>query len=590
MHNPRGSNNRNREESTNADNQQRLFNSQNNAKGGYCWGPPMKFYEGSLLQVEWTSQHGCGQGHPNVDCDVILQYMCHPTVRDGVVTGKITEDNYEEKTTDPKTGENVFKYGMHESLEFYQSCAKRQRNRGLFAADQNIPNNAKATRTRQKNNDQQHGFECQEERDYYPYWHPTPWRDIAVLTSNPGRCKYFKGHSQNVEGRFSCSVPEFNNQTSCESNSGEWVYTRAWNVGSPECVPNAFARDNHNGNIKTGYTNSFNFIMPSLDSIQDQNPDGTANCVLRIRYNISTEDYYGYAPVDFGGAMIDSSFNGAKSPVRNDPYVYFGNDTNGYGWPLRLALNTAQTGRTFQDRSHMFNIIRRPANIPPSQRIYNLNVRGKRGNIVQVYPAVEYDFVPNSLSINSGDLVHFQWTGCDTNPAGNDGEGTAKTDRSNIVQIKNQRANYPSQYDEQNMFSASKAFEMAHLNQYDGKICKTDTETGCCKTLEQLGNNNDQNVQNCAKLNDPNAAYFDGGLVGLSTGFYSYISTRNNNFSNRSQKGSIEVKPLLPAWGIVLSAFGAIGFITAAVLAAAVYFAQTHPTSAIAGVLAGHKI
>jgi hypothetical protein len=50
----------------------------------------MKFYEGSLLQVEWTSQHGCGQGHPNVDCDVVLQYMCSPLIRDGVDTGIVT--------------------------------------------------------------------------------------------------------------------------------------------------------------------------------------------------------------------------------------------------------------------------------------------------------------------------------------------------------------------------------------------------------------------------------------------------------------------------------------------------------------------
>ena len=59
-------------------------------------------------------------------------------------------------------------------------------------------------------------------------------------------------------------------------------------------------------------------------------------------------------------------------------------------------------------RSHAFAIRQRPFDIDEDALIYNINVRGKRGNIVQVYPAVEYDFVPNTIQITPGDYVHFQ--------------------------------------------------------------------------------------------------------------------------------------------------------------------------------------
>ena len=66
MHNPAGSNNRNRERNENRNNANRLFDSQNNGKGGYPWRgdrelanapDAMKYTEGSTLRVEWTAQH-----------------------------------------------------------------------------------------------------------------------------------------------------------------------------------------------------------------------------------------------------------------------------------------------------------------------------------------------------------------------------------------------------------------------------------------------------------------------------------------------------------------------------------------------------
>ena len=72
------------------------------------------------------------------------------------------------------------RYGMHENPIYYRDCSERSRTRGLFVADQTINRND-ARGTRQNPNGNRFGLECPEERDYYPYWHPSPWIDVAIM-------------------------------------------------------------------------------------------------------------------------------------------------------------------------------------------------------------------------------------------------------------------------------------------------------------------------------------------------------------------------------------------------------------------------
>lgn len=495
-----------------------------------------------------------------------------------------------------------------------------------------------AVYTRQNPNNNRRGYECPEERDYWPYWHPSPWRDIAVLTDRIDLCPHFKAESQNVKSKFWCRntannarALRFNNERQCIQQKGIWEEVSSHGLPPPDCQQAPWSRVNHLGNGRFGQANTYNWSIPYdvladvyevnlADNVMNAN-EQNLKCVVRLRYNMTTDDYDGW--------KTDSNFNqkknqGIKSPVQQNPEVNLGASMQA----LRLAINTAQFGRTFQDRSHVFQLVPRTEHQSAPELnlagvdIHNLNVRGKRCNIVQCYPSVEYDFVPNHLHIKEGDVVHFQWTGSNThnngNPAGDGqagdaGEGTGGTDRHNVVEMVRdwKNSSFPATWEENTLFKgalwAAPIVDRVAGQKEDGtaltgteaelgtgvrrstgrvdweKSCgmdpttgevmsaykKTGVTSGCGRPwkhdmamahgsahfYKQFPVKQERNA-NVQTLDDVRAPSKTGQLNNLLNnadasvnlylfkprqGHYDFMCTRNNNFSNRDQKGSLVV-------------------------------------------------
>jgi len=227
---------------------------------------------------------------------------------------------------------------------------------------------------------------------------------------------------------------------------------------------------------------------------------------------------------------------------------------------LQLAINTAQYGRTFQDRSHKFGIRQAPPELS-GKVVHNLQVRGKRGNIVQVFPGTEYDFAPSLLHVKKGDYVHIQWTGSNSNPYGNAGEGREGSDRHNIVALRprvyydGQATTFPPTYGQWG-------------GSYPAKLIN-DTSVQNVTQWRFLGLSRDdleklailKNMQyggSMYKLDDA-GTYFDLGPRQITqNGIYHYLCTRNNNFSNRGQKAKIVVSDSGMLTGILDSNGGTV--------------------------------
>jgi len=649
MHNPRGSNNRLNENTANRKNANRMFNSQNNNKGGYNVGDAsdekatnqdeqynMKYFQSdasggkTYLEVEWTNQHGCGDingeggGAQRRYCEQVLQYMCmddvegeddfnKDTIRNGISTSKQVfakiRNKNQIKNNAGKNNQVKDDRGLHETWDWYKQCYIREANGGLFLADQELQKNklkySAAIHTRQNSDGDRSGYECEEERDYWPYWAASPWIDVAVLTSDTSRCSINQATSTNFQTKGRCFQEEFRNrrnknlgkveiiskfinQADCEANGGHWhqvssyiekaelteqqcsgniagtELSYAWRIpydvqyvdngdadefshpakeclvipGIVDCQQTQFSRMNHQGNTKDGQMMRYQWELPYF-------PSGEAKrCVFRMRYNISTFDYDPF--------NTDSTSNGEEnSPIVNNPDIDVFTTENDNSLNLQLAINTAQFGRTFQDRSFVFKLLPREQDMI-GKTMYNLNVRGRRGNIVQTYPSVEYDFTPNDLVLTTDDLLMIQWTGSNTNPD-DAGQGRARTDRSNFVPVNDTdiERNVPTYaedlddkwsnaqvvwtyFDETGLTPADLYVNLASSGYYR---CE-ESHVGCSQDPEfVLAENAELNNE----LDNAPASY--GGVVlrFTDTGSYYFMCTRNNNFTNRSQKGGFTV-------------------------------------------------
>jgi len=596
----------------------------------------MKYFQSgtkgkSYFPIEWTNQHGCGSntnGDPiKLSCQIVVQYMCMPDdgtstasspsrdmIRDGLRTDKnrYKEPPNQNRDRNGKLGEssrefanrkthNQVSSGMHEPLEWRDKCEARPRNKGLFTADQKLKKPS-ATATRQNPNGGRSGYECAEERDYYPYWHPTDWKDAVILVEDESTCAGLTSESFNVKSKHEC-VEEFSDgepshysraetKANCDARGGEWlefhnfleklktsngdtpaskaqcegiatglglkatdvVYGNAIYGDEPECLVKLkkpeckvanYSRVNHLGNSDGSSlkTNNFLWEIPRFPSGETQ------RCALRLRYNISTEDY---------PRTADAKSNNNKNIVSQNPQVPVGLPG---GQTLRLAINTAQFGRTFQDRSHTFLLEPRKNGGFDDQNsdLYNLNVRGKRGNIVQTYPAVEYDFSPKDLKITTNDRLHIQWTGSNSHnnggnggdgQAGDDGEGTRGTDRSNIMSMKGQGKNFFNTFEDPDNL-ANNAELIWSAKPIPGTPKPIDISIqlatsglyACydCPSRDSYTAKRNQQLMRDGKLNRAPAS-FEGMIIRFkSKKFHMYGCSRNNNFSNRSQKGTITV-------------------------------------------------
>ena len=268
-------------------------------------------------------------------------------MRDGTVTEKIPLDC-------DSSSVKCKKYGMHENYSYYLNCQSRERNKGLFTANQKLKGDS-AIYTRQDRQGTRYGFECPEERDYFPYWSQSPWNLVAVLTDYR-KCAEIKAQIRAYDGY--CTAEKSTLEKLKEYSHKLPLTKRACEIGFANlprlrwveeskstdffCGKPMTSRDNHHGNNGDAGHSQFTWKIPK--SVPTETP-----CVLRIRYNISSADYPTNSRAsDNGKGLLVSgarslTFGEAEKrgfELKNDPRVSLFEFAPG----VKLELNI-QTGK-----------------------------------------------------------------------------------------------------------------------------------------------------------------------------------------------------------------------------------------------------
>ena len=126
---------------------------------------------------------------------------------------------------------------------------------------------------------------------------------------------------------------------------------------------------------------------------------------------------------------------------------------------------------------------------------------------------------------------------------------TPGTDRTNMVQTSDPNVNYPTPYDK--IPSGMSLFENAEIlwslatelqrSQMDYAVFFASAGYYQCYSDAVCGDESVETKEPMNVLLNNAPASFEGAVMRLKSGTYHYICSRNNNFTNRSQKGVIVV-------------------------------------------------